>query len=171
MVERKCSWFNEFGSESVRCLEAAWQQLREVEPDIPRAIIVLMPAWEHKKLGSFSGSAWHFEEKQKIHEIAISPRSFDPAKELLATMLHEAAHAIIYDKDGDRAAGCSETAGRYYHNENFRHECLRLGLACERSNTRYGFTQMSWPENRTFPGRYQAVLEYLSEKMPHFQTD
>ena len=155
---------NEFGSKLVKRLENAWQQLRKIEPDIPKAVIVLMPAWEHT-LGAFSNSTWQFAKKQKVHEIAINPRLCDFPEKLLATMLHEAAHAIIYDKDGDKSAGCSGKAGKYYHNDKFRRECFRLGLACERRNKRYGFTQTYWPEDRTFPPRYKAILQYLSNNV------
>ena len=151
--------FGDRGSKAVQCLEKAWEELRCAEPDIPPAVIVLLPAYEKTKAGTFSASSWKYSEDRKGHEVGISPTLFTSPLEVLEVMLHEAAHAIMYDKDGFRGGG-------YYHGKEFRHECLRLGLSCTMRNRRYGYDRTGWPENRTMPKRYAQSLKTLEKGLP-----
>ncbi len=152
--------YDQIGSRAVRCLEKAFAQLRAAEPDIPRAVvIVLLPASVRREEGTFTGSAWKFLTKQRTHEIAIHARLLESPPDLLAALLHEAAHAILYEKDPETRGGCS----KHRHLKVFRDECLRLGLACNVRNEKVGFMDTHFPEDRAFPPRYQRVLKTLEE--------
>ena len=156
------------GAEFVKCLERAWAMLREIDPDIPPAIIVIMPIAKAQGAGSFTGSSWRYVLHRQAHEVAISPRAFSGGEDVLEKLLHEAAHAVIFDKDGDPLGGCSRTSdGRTdYHNDAFKVECLRLGLACERSSGTNGSNATSWPQNRSFPPRYVPIVDLLNRGLP-----
>ena len=149
------------GSTATKCLEEAWAQLRLLIPRLPNAVIVLIDAAtrQHRR-GHFAQSTWKSRGRSNSHEIGISPVLFEHPAELLATMLHEAAHALNHE---NRIRDCSD---RYYHRKEFRDTCLSLGLACWFTNTRYGFASTSWPETGAIPACYSSILDHLTMGMP-----
>ena len=150
------------GSKASQCLERTWMDLRELLPGLPPAIIVLLGAdSRRKKLGHFAWSTWKYRDDRKVHEIGISPDLFERPEEALCTILHEAAHALLYEKD--KTGGCGPDF--YYHKKVFRDTCRRLGLECKFRNSRYGWTNTYWPE-KGVPDRYSKILEFLKESLP-----
>jgi SprT-like family len=149
------------GSTAIKCIEEAWTQLRELHSHLPRAVIVLLDAaTRNRRRGHFAQSAWQSHGQSKSHEIGISPALFGSPKQLLATLLHEAAHAINYEKK------LSDCSGRYYHRKEFRDMSTRLGLDCRFRNTRYGWSITGWPQNREIPPRYLPILKHLQNSLP-----
>jgi hypothetical protein len=130
-----------------------------MEPDLPPVVFVSVDAsGRRRKLGHFACSSWRYSKAKAVHEIAISPALFALPQSVLATLLHEAAHALLYERTGE--AGCGHD--RYYHKSTFRDCCTDvLGLPCEFRNGRYGFTNTGW-DSAGVPGRYQTVLGILS---------
>ena len=144
------------GSSASLCLESAWGALQALIPELPPAVMVILSAAERrKKRGHFARSSWLYRAEQQAHEVGLSPLLFHQPEELLATLLHEAAHALLQQRTG--SGGCS---GPYYHTRIFRDVCMELGLAAGFLNTRYGWTLTGWPENG-IPDRYQPVLRIL----------
>jgi hypothetical protein len=142
-------------------LEAAWEMLRGTEKGIPPAVITLINAGLRRRLhGYFAASTWK-GRRNAAHEISISPMLIDHRDDLIATMLHEAAHAVLFEAGGNGGMGSTG----YYHTITFRDQCLSLGLACEFKDTRYGWTLTSWP-GKKIPPRYQAVAAYLRTELP-----
>ena len=149
------------GSRGVQALEAAWTELQAVVKGLPTVVFVSLSATTRRRRGHFARSSWHYLKTRNAHELAINPRLFEFPEELLATMLHEAAHALLNERDGNPGAGHS----RYYHTKEFRDCCLELGLQCTFRNTRYGFSDTDWQGN-DIPDRYQPVLAILKRDLP-----
>ena len=149
------------GSIATKCIEEAWTQLRAVISGLPQAVIVLLDvAARHHRRGHFAHSTWKARGTSNSHEIGISPALFGDPKQLLPTLLHEAAHALNHER------GLHDCSGRYYHRKEFRDTCVRLGLNCQFLNTRYGWTLTGWPQDGKIPPRYSPIIEHLKTSMP-----
>jgi hypothetical protein len=151
----------ERGSSAVQVLEMAWTVLRAIIPEVPEAVITLVDVRSRKRvLGYFSSSTWP-KRRGCAHEIAISPWLIGYPKHLLATVLHEAAHAVLYECGKNGGVGST----RYYHTKDFRDQCVDFGLKCEFINTRYGWSVTSFPKAGV-PLKYRRVLKLLRDRMP-----
>ena len=151
----------ERGSTAVQTLEAAWQLLCSIHSEIPPAVLTFVDVKSRTHFrGYFAWSIWN-KRRGKAHEIGISPTLIGSPKQLLATMLHEAAHAVLYESGDNGGIG----SGGYYHLKSFRDKCFEFGLECEFLNTRYGFTLTSWP-NDVVPKRFQPVVHLLRKELP-----
>jgi len=149
------------GSTATKCLEEAWTKLRALIPGLPQAVIVLLDVRARSHLrGHFSHSTWKTYGRSNSHEIGISPALFEDPKKLLATLLHEAAHALNYERR------VQDVTGRYYHRKEFRDTCVRFGLDCRFLHTRYGWTLTSWPQDGKIPRHYSPIIEHLKTSMP-----
>lgn len=150
------------GSQAVAALERAWKELQKTVRGLPAVVFVSLSSAPRKTLlGHFAWSAWRYNKSRNAHEIGITPQLFDAPEKVLEVMLHEGAHALLYQKTGN--AGCG--SGGYYHLTTFRDCCEELGLACRFRNTRYGFTDTGWPSTGV-PARYQAALKILEDELP-----
>jgi hypothetical protein len=154
------------GSLSAKTLERAWICLREIIPGLPPAVVLPMDAdGRHHKCGHFAPSTWRVRGPRHAHEVAISPLLFTSPNALLATMVHEAVHALLYATvNSDVHVGGVSLCDRYYHRREFRDACRRVGLDCRYLNGRYGWTLTDWPEGRV-PEQYRHVVRIL-EKLP-----
>ena len=135
-----------------------------VIPGLPRAVVIPMDARGRRAaLGHFAPSTWRVHGPERAHEVAISPHLFGSPDDLLATLLHEAAHAWLYVASDDDAAHVGGVGrDRRCHRREFRDACRHLGLACEFHNGRYGWTATGWPETGV-PDRYLTVLRILGQ--------
>src|SRR5215210_7413101 len=96
------------GSLSASVIEQAWGELRNQISDLPPVVIVVLASAARKrKLGHFARSTWLDKEGQKAHEVAISPDLFQRPEGLLATLLHEAAHAYLFHRQPEGCGGVS----------------------------------------------------------------
>src|SRR5262245_43184271 len=85
------------GSLSSQILERAWSRLRESIPGLPPAVLLPRDAdGRRHKRGHFAPSSWRVRGSRQAHEVAISPILFTTPETLLATMVHEAVHALLY---------------------------------------------------------------------------
>jgi hypothetical protein len=149
------------GSTAVEALEAAWDMLRTIIPEVPVAVLALVDSRSRSRTkGYFAGSTWK-KRRGAAHEIGISPRLFGQPEDLLATMLHEAAHAVLHETGDNGGMGST----KYYHTQKFRDKCVAFGLHCEFRNTRYGWTVTSWPAHGT-DDRYTPILDMLRRNLP-----
>src|SRR5262245_24511752 len=127
-------------SEAATSLEKAWLQLRRLHPRIPAVVILVLSAGDRgRKRGHFRGSSWQYSRERQAHEVAVNPALFASPEDLLATLLHEAAHAVLHKEGGG-------VSGRYYHLQAFRDASRKFGLECAFHNTRYGWTRTYWPD-------------------------
>jgi len=149
------------GSASVAALEKAWEALRTLEPAIPTAVLTFVDVRSRRRLkGYFANSIWK-KLDGSAHEIGINPNLMGDSCAIVATMMHEAAHAVLHEFGENGGMG----ATRYYHTRKFRDQCVCFGLDCDFLNCRYGWTLTSWPESG-IPERYQSVLDRLDASLP-----
>jgi len=144
-------------SVATHCIEQAWEKLRRVIPGLPPAVIIVLCAGARIRRGHFAASSWKFTKQTHAHEIGINPDLFNDRKESLATLVHEAAHALLFRSDG--TGGCSSDG--YYHKKEFRDTCNDLGLHCTQSHNRYGWCITSWPDLGRPPEKYRDALDEL----------
>jgi len=109
----------------LKALEDIWAAIRRHHPEVPAVVIIIASGtggkhakWGHHAPGRWhNGSAEHAEVMISGEGLARTPR------EVLATLLHEAAHALA------DARGVTDTSrqGRY-HNRKFALLATELGL-------------------------------------------
>jgi hypothetical protein len=122
-------------------------------------------AGRRRKRGHFAPSTWRVRGPRHAHEVAISPLLFTTPEALLATMVHEAVHALLYATvSSDVHVGGVSLRDPYYHRREFRDACAAVGLDCRYLNGRYGWTLTDWPEGRV-PDQYRHVASIL-KKLP-----
>ena len=163
-MRRDRSWkyrIGKRGSAGVQALETAWEMLRATVDGVPRAVLTFVDSRSRGFVhGYFARSIWK-KRRGAVHEIAINPRLIGQPSELLGTMVHEAAHAILYEAGENGGMGSTG----YYHTTRFRDECKALGLTCEFWNTRYGWTVTAWSASGV-PEKYRPILAHLRQELP-----
>jgi hypothetical protein len=145
-------------------LEKAWSLLREIIPGLPAVVLLMLSAREYRRRGHFAQDAWRKRQEQDLlHEVAVHPRMFENPEDLLITILHEAAHAVLWEnrKAADKHC-CGVSLTGYYHRKEFRDAAVILGLDVHFVNRRYGFAVTTWPASGV-PIRYRGVLETLNQ--------
>jgi hypothetical protein len=112
--------------------------------------------------GHFAPATWNVRGDRRAPEVAINPALFTDPESLLTTMLHEAAHALLFASDiGGRHVGGVSATNPYYHRRTFRDACIKLGLECRYHNRRYGWTITDWPATG-MPEQYRGVVRVLA---------
>ena len=155
-------------SQSMQILEDAWEKLRETIDGLPPVVMVIMAPPRRWTLGHFRASSWKYRKAQKIHEVAISPDLFETHEDLLETLVHEAAHALLYENSSNNKkhiAGHGRSGYGRYHRKEFRDTARRFGLICEFNGTQHGWNLTRWPDNKV-PKRYRHIVEFLKKSMP-----
>jgi hypothetical protein len=149
------------GSAAVATLEAAWNMLRELERRIPLAVLTFVDARSRDRVHGYCARSTWKKRTGAAHEVAISPGLIGHPEDLLETMLHEAAHAVLFEAGANGGMGST----RYYHTKTFRDQCRAFGLACDFLNSRYGWTLTAWPVTGV-ADRYKPVLARLRRGLP-----
>lgn len=110
-------------------LAATWRAIQYHHPDIPPVILTLgadTPTQCGTPLGYFARNRWRHGHNQdaELHELFISGEGLRTGAEgVLATLLHQAAHALA------TARGITDTSNRgYYHNKRYKALAEELGL-------------------------------------------
>src|SRR5207248_687140 len=136
-------------------------ELRKIEPRIPMAVLTFVDIRSRWRVrGYFACSTWK-KRKGAAHEIAISPSLIGQPDDRRCTMLHEAAHALLFDAGENGGMGSTP----YYHAKVFRDQCLKFGLSCEYWNSRYGWTLTTWPASGV-PERFKPIVALLRKELP-----
>jgi hypothetical protein len=112
----------------LKVLEEIWLEIRRRHPEVPRVVIIIASGTEGKqaRLGHHAPGRWSVAGEQRA-EIMISGEGLRRgAQAVLATMLHEAAHALAAER------GIQDTSrqGRY-HNRKFKTHAEELGITVE----------------------------------------
>ncbi|PXX66919.1 hypothetical protein DFR70_103674 [Nocardia tenerifensis] len=120
------------GSRAVAALTLVWKEIRRRHPDIPDVVIIASPGstgTASLRLGRFSARRWQSGERE-FDELFIATEGFSAGpRYVLATMLHEAAHALAYT----RGVQDTSRAGAY-HNSRFKELAEELGLTAQRDH-------------------------------------
>lgn len=154
---------NDRGSRATAALEEAWTKLRRHDPRIPSAVIVLIDAASRRrKKGYFLSSSWQHRGKSRVHEVAINPELFSSPRDLVATMLHEAVHAMLFEETGNAGVGSTDQ----YHTKVFQDRCEEMGLRCAFKDTRHGWNQTAWPDEEKTPRPYHSIVAMLKKSLP-----
>jgi curved DNA-binding protein CbpA len=112
-------------SRLIKVLEDSWLEIRRRHPEIPAVVIIIASGSDGKqtRLGHHAPGRWNVAGQQRA-EIMISGEGLRrTAREVLGTLLHEAAHALA------DARGIQDTSrqGRY-HNTRYAQLARELGL-------------------------------------------
>ena len=124
-------------------LEDNWHAIRARHPQIPPVVIIIASGTSGRdaKWGHFAPRRWNVDATGTLAEILISGEGLrrDP-RAVLATLLHEAAHALA------AARGIKDTSRQHrYHNRQFKILAEELGLAVDHDQ-RIGWSLTSVPD-------------------------
>lgn len=124
------------GGALISALGCCWSAIRQFgASDLPEVVLVAAPMGG--SLGSFAPLRWlpRHGRQAVFHEVMVSVDSLALGpEETLATLLHEAAHALNWLH---LVPDCSRSQ---YHNRHFAAQADRLGLVVSRV-AHYGFSQ------------------------------
>ena len=147
-------------SRIIKVLEDTWMEIRRWNPEIPPVVIIIASGTDgkHPRWGHHAPGRWNVAGEQ-LTEIMISGEGLRrTARDVLATLLHEAAHALAH------ARGIKDTSrqGRY-HNTKFKTCAEEVGLAVEHDDQPAGPSPPSppppsWPT----PAQLQALTHAMT---------
>jgi hypothetical protein len=117
-----------FTGELVAACEQVWDTIRQRHPDVPPVVITLASGTagrrDRAKLGHFAARRWEHTQLGQLAELFLSGEGLQRGPvDLLATLLHEAAHGVAFT----RRVKDTSRQGRY-HNRHFRALGQELGL-------------------------------------------
>jgi curved DNA-binding protein CbpA len=143
----------------LKALEDIWAVIRRHHPEVPAVVIIIASGTggRHAKWGHHAPGRWHNGSAEHA-EVMISGEGLHRApREVLATLLHEAAHALA------DARGITDTSrqGRY-HNRKFAQLATELGLDVT-ENDQFGWSSSTVTE--TTARRYADGLALLTAAM------
>jgi hypothetical protein len=146
----------------VAALEDAWAAIRQHHAEIPDVVVLIGTGIERggvlRKLGHFAARRWRLAGGGERSEILVAGEGLDRSPDaVLATLLHEAAHALAFTR------GVRDTSqGGRYHNRRFAALAAELGLQAATLRP-YGLaatTLLPLTE-----ARYAAVLDELADAL------
>jgi len=163
--DRQLADNRELGSLLIQTLEHAWNALRQVLPSLPPAVLTLIDAKSRQTTyGYVAYSVWRVEQHGR-HEVGINPQLMSDPPALLATLIHEAAHAILHGEHGHGGV----TPNTQYHRKEFRNTAENLGLLCRFNGGRHGWNLTRWPDLNSIPKKYHNVLKILEAELPQLK--
>jgi hypothetical protein len=147
----------------VAALETAWAAIREHQPELPAAVIIVASgtSGRHAKWGHYAAMRWQHGTDQ-LPEVLVSGEGLKrPATEVLTTLLHEAAHALA------DVRGIKDTSrqGRWY-NGRFAALADELGLDV-RKDPSIGFSSCTLRDQTAKD--YAAPLKQLSAALSAYR--
>jgi len=151
---------------SVRLIEAlaqVWSKIRERHPEVPGVVLLAAPAHRDQLhvLGHFAALRWRRRQEQghHLHEVVVIAEHLNrPVEEIVETLIHEAAHALNFER------GIKDCTQSQYHNRRFRDAALELGLLVEQVR-HYGYALTSLPAATALI--YQEEMSQLREVLVH----
>ena len=143
----------------IAALEQAWAQIRRHHPEVPPVVLITGSGSDSRRnmlrLGHFAANRWQSgAETDGIDEIFVGGEGLARgARDVLATQLHEAAHALA------RVRQVKDTSrqGRY-HNTRFKALAEELGLRIDKHPV-IGWSTTTLPEETA--QRYASTIEQL----------
>ena len=147
-------------SRIIKVLEETWLEIRRWNPEIPAVVIIIASGTDgkHPRWGHHAPGRWNVAGEQ-LTEIMISGEGLRrTAREVLATLLHEAAHALAH------ARGIKDTSrqGRY-HNTKFKKCAEEVGLAVEHDdNFGWSVTTITPATELAYASQLQALTDAMT---------
>jgi hypothetical protein len=125
----------------VVALERAWTAIRTYHPDVPQVVVILGAGSEARrglfKWGHFAAARWHVAGSNRPEVLVSGEGLRRGAPEVLATLLHEAAHGLA----DTRSIKDTSRQGRW-HNQRFAVLAGELGLEVAK-DSKNGWSQTS----------------------------
>lgn len=136
----------------VQAVENAWSAIQAKNDDVPDVVVTLGSGFVARgmKLGHFAANVWTNGETD-VHELFVGAEGLQRgAASLMATLLHEAAHAAAENR------GVKDTSrqGRY-HNSNFKSIAEELGIEVSHDDS-LGWSHTELPDSTA--KEYQAEI-------------
>jgi hypothetical protein len=141
----------------VVALERAWTAIRTHHPDVPQVVVILGAGSEARrglfKWGHFAAARWHVAGSNRPEVLVSGEGLRRGAPEVLATLLHEAAHGLA----DTRSIKDTSRQGRW-HNQRFATLAGELGLEVTK-DSKTGWSQTSLTDR--LADRYRDQLAGL----------
>jgi hypothetical protein len=159
-LTRKCQ--DAVGAELVGALDACWAEIRERHPELPAAVLITGAGTPGPRggmrLGHFAASRWRTGGEATLGEVFVGGEGrARGARDVLATLLHEAAHALA-----DRRQIQDTSRQGRYHNQRFKRLAEELGLRVEHHPT-LGWSPTTLPDATA--ESYAPVIAALEEAL------
>jgi hypothetical protein len=142
----------------VAALEHAWAAIRARHPQVPEAVLVVASGSSGRRLkwGHFAAGRWQHPGGQHPEVLVSGEGLARGAREVLATLLHEAGHGLA------EVGGIPDTSrGGRYHNRRFAALAGELGLQVARVGG-IGWSATTLPEATA---AYAPVLAELEDRL------
>jgi hypothetical protein len=164
-LTRECQ--DALGGELVRALEACWVEIRAHHPEVTEAVLITgagtLGRQAGVRLGHFAASRWRTNTDAALGEVFVGGEGLARgAPEVLATLLHEAAHALA----AERQIKDTSRQGRY-HNRRFKALAEELGLHVEHHPT-LGWSPTTLPDSTA--ERYAGSIAALAQAITAFRA-
>lgn len=160
-----------WSADLVKVLGATWRQIQRRHPDVPDVVITVGAGRERSavKLGHFAAAAWQ-NGTGAVAELFIGGEGLQRgAAELLATLLHEAAHGVALT----RKIKDTSRQGRW-HNAEFRALAVEVGLTYPADGARPdGYSSLGWSGatlGDDAAARYAGQIERLSAALTAYRV-
>jgi hypothetical protein len=141
----------------VAALEQAWTAIRAHHPDVPQVVVILGAGSEARrglfKWGHFAAARWQVADANRPEVLVSGEGLKRGAREVLATLLHEAAHGLANTR------GIKDTSRQdRWHNRRYATLAGELGLRVAK-DSRTGWSQTNLTDQ--LAGRYADQLTGL----------
>jgi hypothetical protein len=158
----------------IAALERAWQQIRGQHPELPEVIVIVAAGGETArglfKWGHFAAGRWHVAGTNRPEVLVGGEGLLRPAREVLGTLLHEAAHGLAQV----RRIQDTSRQGRY-HNRRYANLAAELGLRVDH-DPRIGWSVTQVPDAtltsyaRTLADLEPALVLWRHAELPNGRT-
>jgi hypothetical protein len=151
----------------IRAFSAAWAAIQRRHPDVPD-VVVTMGAGSGRVagglvLGHFAPHRWA-KGDESVHELFVGGEGLKRgAREVMATLLHEAAHGAAIARDIQDVS-----RGGRYHNGRFRELAEELGIQVTFSKV-LGWSDTIMPDETAT--KYRREIERLEAAMVAYRLD
>ena len=146
-------------------LEDIWAAIRARHPEIPAVVVIIASGTEHRQArwGHHAPNRW-VTGTQARAEIMISGEGLHRgSRSVLATLLHEAAHALAAARDIQDTS----RQGRY-HNKHFKTHANELGITVA-FDKQFGWSDTTLPD--TTATAYEWQLAALEDALTLWRLD
>lgn len=164
-------------SKTIKVLEEAYEKLNIelFENSLPDICITIQHGKKRGNmtvLGWYSmGNVWTNESNSEMFELNITSDCLNkPFIDIIGVLVHEMVHVYCHSQNIDDCKGRK-------HNENFRAECEKVGLDCEKDKTvGWGITSVTLPlrdkivalelDETAFQNRCESIVVEREPKEP-----
>jgi hypothetical protein len=147
----------------VGTLERTWAAIRARHPEVPKAVLVVAPGGDGRRLkwGHFAAGRWQHADQAHPEVLVGGEGLRRQPRQVLGTLLHEAAHGLA----DQRRINDTSRGGRY-HNRRYKALAEELGLDVAETGA-IGWSATSVPDPTA--AAYASVLAELTDRLVPFR--